>query len=94
MYDVKTIIEGLSEKHSNAIAIFGSAVFAYDATFGSRQDMNKFMSYLPDVASRARFFEWHEGVAGALRRFCHICLVDPMLIEVYLGMSFEEATSL
>jgi hypothetical protein len=94
MYDVKAIIEKLGDKYSNAIPVFGGALWAYDHVSGSDVNMAKFVSYLPSVISDAKFFKWHEGEVGALRRFCRICLVDPALVEAYLGIGFEELVKL
>ena len=33
---------------------------------------------------------WEESLAKACRDYCHICMVDPMLVEAYLQMRFEE----
>ena len=88
MYNVKQIIEQLADEHSSAIPIFGGALWAYE--YAKVGDLANFVNYLPHVVSEAKFRHWHEGIDGALRRFCHICLVDPMLIEVYLGIRFEE----
>lgn len=38
----------------------------------------------------AMFYGWHEPLAKACRDFCHICMVDPMLVEAYCGMKFEQ----
>lgn len=92
MYDVKQIIEELDEKYDNAIPVFGGALWAYEYAF--KGDLKNFVKYLPNVVSEAKFRKWHEGIDGALRRFCHICLVDPMLIELYLGIRFEEVQHL
>ena len=88
MYDVKKVIEALDVKQPNAIPIFGGALWAYE--YAKKGDIKTFVTYLPHVISEAKLRGWHEGVAGALRRFCHICFVDPMLIEAYLGIRFEE----
>lgn len=84
---VKKSIEKLAEKHSNAIAVFGSALSAsqYVTT-----DFDKFVSFIPTVIEDAEFFKWHEGIIGAINRFCHICFVDPALVEAYIGMSFMQ----
>lgn len=89
MYNIKTIIEKMSEQYSNAIPVLGGALFAYDHT----DNFAEFVRYFPTVIYNAKFFNWHDTPANALRTFCHICLVDPMLIEVYLGITFEELTN-
>ena len=90
MYDVVKVLTNLNERHDNAIAVFGIAQCALQYAQGSTLNLDEFIKFLPYVARDAKFFRWHEGVVGALHRFCHICLVDPKLIEVYLGMSFKE----
>jgi hypothetical protein len=94
MYNVKQIIEELDNKHPNAIPVFGGALWAYESVSGENVNFKEFVSYFPTVVSNARFYGWHEGVVGALRRFCRICLVDPNLIEAYLGIRFEELVSI
>lgn len=78
----------MNEKYPDTIAVLGGAYFAYDAI--SNGDIATFVEFLPHVAQSAKFLKWHNGVAGALRQFCHLCLVDPSLIEVYLGTTFNE----
>lgn len=94
MYDVIEIIKNLNEEHDNAIAVFGGAQFAYKYAHGDTMDLTEFALFLPYVANDARFFRWHEGVVGALKRFCNLCLVDPALIEAYIGMRFEEVANI
>lgn len=38
----------------------------------------------------AMLHDWEESLAKACRDYCHICMVDPMLVEAYLQMRFEE----
>lgn len=84
---IKHKIECLDNKYPNAIPVFGSALWVYhDNDF----DSERFISGLSRIAENAKFFKWHEGVAGAMRRYCHICMMDPVAIEVALGMKFEE----
>lgn len=75
-------IEALAEKHSNAIAIFGGALWV--------NDLERLVASLPSVISGARFFGWHAGVVDACRTFCHLCFIDPTLVECYIGMKFEQ----
>lgn len=78
----------LSEKYSNAIAVFGGAYWAHQLVISGKFD--EFVPYLITVIRSARFYRWHETIPQALRRFCHLCLVDPALVEVYIGMKFEQ----
>ena len=71
----------LNEQYPNAIAIFGGAIFV--------KDIDGIIASLSHIIKTAPFFEWHESVADACRRFCHLCDTDPMLIELYMGMTFE-----
>lgn len=74
-------IEALDEKYPNAIPIFGGALWVHD--------LKTLVASLPSVISGARFFKWHESPASACRTFCRLCFVDPMLVEAYIGMKFE-----
>jgi hypothetical protein len=69
-------IEALNEKYSNAIPIFGGALWV--------NDLKTLVGSLPSVISGARFFKWHAGVADACRTFCHLCFIDPALVECYI----------
>lgn len=75
-------VEALDEKHSNAIPIFGGAIWV--------KGLDDLVRMLPSVIHSAKFFKWHAGLADACRQFCHLCFIDPMLVEVYIGMTFEE----
>jgi hypothetical protein len=77
-------VEALNEKHSNAIPIFGGAIFI-DGT-----DFEKVALYLPSIIRNAEFFKWHDTLANACRVFCHCLFVDPMLVEALIGSTFEE----
>jgi hypothetical protein len=83
---IDSAIMALHSKHGNAIAIFGGAYHAVK----HNNDMGKFVEYLPHVAQSAEFYHWHEGKLGAVRRFCHLCYVDPMIVELYLGVRLSE----
>lgn len=84
---IKHNIEVLDTKYHNAIPVFGGALWVYhDNNF----DSERFISGLSHVAENAEFFGWHEGIAGAMRRYCYICMVDPLAIEAVFGMKFEE----
>lgn len=87
---VHNAITTLAEEHSNAIPVFGGALGAYNCINSDTVDIKGFISYLSSVVQNAKFYKWHEGTVGALRRFCRLCLVDPALIECYIGMSFEQ----
>ena len=87
---VYNAIVALNEEHNNAIAVFGGALSAYECINSDEPNIEKFVAYLPSIASNAKFYKWHEGIVGALHRFCHLCLIDPYLIELYLGMSLDE----
>lgn len=81
-------IVALDKKYGNAIPVFGGALGAHKCI--ERGDIAGFVRYFPDLIHSAKFFKWHENTATVLRRFCHLCLVDPALIEVYLGCTFNE----
>ena len=77
-------IEDLHEKHGNAIPIFGGAIFMDGA------DLEKAALYLPSIIRNAEFFKWHDTLANACRVFCHCLFIDPMLMESYIGSTFED----
>ena len=78
----------LQEENEHTIQVLGGAVYA--AEYAEKNDLQKFMQYLPQVASSASFVRYRGGVAQALREFCHLCMVDPALIEAVVGMRFSE----
>ena len=86
-------IEALDKLYPNAIPVFGGAAIAYNYIHQPVPDFEGFIQYLSFVIDEADFRKWHEGVVGACRTFCHLCLVDPMLVEAYLGMKFEQLVS-
>lgn len=79
-------IEALDEKYSNAIPIFGGAIWI-DPT-----DTARIISYLPTIITNAKIWSWHGGLADACRQFCHCLFIDPALIEARIGMKFETLT--
>lgn len=85
----KTRIEALDEKYPNAIPVFGGAYFAVEYVQCDNPNISKFVGYLPDLVNSAIFHKWHEG---ALNRFCHLCFIDPKLVECYLGTTFSHYT--
>lgn len=87
---VYNAINTLADKYDNAIPVFGGALSAYNYINSDEPNYNKFIKCLLDTIDSAKFYKWHEGAAGALRRFCRLCFVDPTLIELYLGTTFEE----
>ena len=76
-------LRALADKYDNAIPIFGCAIWVDG-------DLDKLISYIPHIVGEAKFRKWHESTADAIRRFCHLCFIDPALVEVYLGMRFEQ----
>ena len=77
-------IEELDEMHDRAIPIFGGALWI-DPT-----DTERIVRYLPTIIRNAQSWNWYAGLADACRTFCHCLFIDPMLIEAYIGMKFEQ----
>jgi hypothetical protein len=91
MNRVKTIIEELGKEYNHVPEIFGGAIFACENIRVHGFDMDDFVGgWLDRVVQNADRYNWHEGVSGALERFCHICLVDPRIVEAYIGVKFKE----
>ena len=87
---VYNAIMSLADKYDNAIPVFGGALYAHKHISGNIVDFGEFVNYLSRLPSNVKFYHWHESAAQAARRFCHLCYVDPMLIEAYLGITFDE----
>ena len=77
-------------KMENGVAVLGGAYHAYDCMNSENIDIHKFCEYLLSCVQPAIYFGFEGGIKNALNTFCHLCLVDPMLIEAYLGIRFEE----
>ena len=75
-------VEALDAKYGNAIPIFGGAIWV--------NDLESLVRSLPHIIKSAKFFGWHESLADACRTFCSLCFTDPMLVECYIGMKFEQ----
>ena len=84
---IKYKIKVLDAKYPNAIPVFGGALWVYN---GDVINNENFVNALFTVADNARFFNWHESPAQAMRRFCNICMMDSEAIELCLGMKFED----
>ena len=81
-------IMNLGEEYPNAIPVFGGALGAFNAIESG--DFDRFEVALADAVDNAKFYNWHESSAEVARRFCELCYIDPMLIEVGYGARFEE----
>lgn len=71
-------------------AIFGGALYAYQ--YIEDNDLHSFCRMLGDVIFAVQFHRSEDceyGIAQAMKIFCELCLVDYMLIEAYLGTSFN-----
>ena len=76
-------VEALDKEYDNAIAIFGGALHI-------DRDVASIALYLPSLLRNAELWHWHENEADTCRRFCHLCFVDPALVEAYLGNTFAK----
>lgn len=85
---IKAAIEELDDKYPNAIPVFAGALSAAKYVHGETYNMHKFCEMLADAIDNATFFEWHETSDAVARRFCHLCYIDPALVETYLGIKF------
>lgn len=72
----------------SAISVLGGAAFAASAMEAG--DWEGFCRFLLNVPSFATPTSWPNGIQDAMETFCHICMVDPRLVEVYLGATFAE----
>lgn len=78
----------LQKSFRNAIPLFGGACWATSTI--ANGDFEGFCWYLPGIVKSAKFWGWSGSIESALVTFCDLCLVDPKLVELYLGMTFAE----
>lgn len=62
------------------VQIFGGAAFVHDIN-----DIVKYLPYVINISARKGF-----DIAENCRKFCYICSTDPVLVEAYMGITFEE----
>jgi len=86
-------ILALEDKHDNAVAVMGGAYWAAQEVHNDEPDFDKFVEYLSNMLIDYDFFGWHEPKPQAMRTFCKLAMVDPALVEAYLGMKFDEVVS-
>ena len=92
MYSVLDLIDNMSEEYGmHAVHVFIHAEPGYKCMQSG--DIATFVDHMFHCGHSAKFYRWHDGVAGAMRTFCNICLVDPGLIETYLGLRMEEVAT-
>lgn len=84
---IERMLERLSENNRGVYPIFGGAFLV---CANEVPDIECLIRCLPSVVTNARFWGWQKGVNHALRTFCHICCVDPRLIEMCIGISFDD----
>ena len=53
-------------------------------------DFHEFTVHLVRSLDDMIFRQWRQPLAEAMRDYCHIALVDPALVEAYIGMRFED----
>lgn len=87
---IKDSIMTLQDKYDNAVAVMGGAYWAAQEVHNDKPNFNKFIEYLSNMLIDYDFFGWHESKPKAMRTFCKLAMVDPALVEVYVGMKFEE----
>ena len=83
---VQRRLYALQKTYPQSIPVLGGAVFA--ASAAKAGDMDAFVEGLMKVPFDA--VSRKVPVTDALEKFCEVCLVDRRLIELYIGMSFEE----
>jgi len=87
---IKDKIVNLAMEYDYAIEVMNGAYWAAQEVHCDNPDFNKFVEYLFNMIINVKFWDWHESIPQAMRTFCNLAMVDPMLVEAYLGMKFEE----
>ena len=64
----------------NDMQIFGGVAFVHNIN-----DIIKYLPYVINTSARKGF-----DVAENCRKFCYLCSTDPVLVEAYMGITFEE----
>lgn len=90
---IKDNILALEDKYENSVAVMGGAYWAAQEVHRDKPNFSKFVEYLSNMVHDYAFFGWHEPIPQAMRTFCKLAMVDPALVEAYLGMKFEEMIS-
>lgn len=75
-------IENLCEEYPRAYLVFVGATVV-------NGEIARLVEQIPGVIRNASLYDWHESIVDTLRRFCHLCSIDPSLVEVYIGQTFE-----
>ena len=81
-------IDNLKQKYGRGPEIFGGAIYAYQ--YIESCDFDSFCGYLDTVITASKDYKWKDGIADAMRVFCHLCGAEPGLIEAHLGIRFNE----
>ena len=90
---IQSNILALQDKYDNAVAVMGGAYWAAQEVHGDKPDFDKFVELMCNMVTDLKFFGWHEPIPQAMRTFCKLAMVDPALVEAYIGMKFEEVIS-
>lgn len=90
---IKSNIEALQDKYDNAVAVMGGAYWAAQEVHCDKPNFSKFVELMCNMVTDLKFFGWHEPIPQAMRTFCKLAMVDPMLVEAYIGMKFEEVVA-
>ena len=86
MSTTEKLYRELQSKYPNSHT---SAIFC-DVMHIDTSNIAEVAKAIPIVKRMAKFYKWHESPSDACRTFCNLCFIDPMLVEAYMGMTFEE----
>lgn len=88
---IENAIYELKKQYPNerVIPIFCGAIYIGELMDKNEFNLDTFAKSVIDVAQNACFWHWHTGCLSAMRTYCHLCYVDPMLLEAYLQERLE-----
>jgi hypothetical protein len=92
---VKTTLEMLENEEKGTI-IFGDFEEGYKVINNSYLDdeqFEQFIIYMLNCGKLAAVYRYEKTPREAMERFCHLCLVDPMLAEAWLGSRLEQISN-
>jgi hypothetical protein len=87
---VENNIRALAQTHENAIAVMGGAYFAAQDIHQDTPNFNAFIYKMDEMIRQHLFRDYDEPLEKSMKTFCHLCMVDPALVEAYLGMKFKD----
>lgn len=84
----------LQKTYPYAVPVLGGAIYA--STAAKMGDMDALVGWMAHALDTRDYKvqHWEGGIVSICENFCHVCLVDPKLVEAYMGMTFADIAAL